>query len=148
MIYQEQFSPEDGANFEELSLQDAIYLAHSNIQDVESLKIIGFVPEEYYGDLYLSEGIQENLLAQAKRWSAIQKVSRVVIFELNAEEYAWLVDVANFDGDWRIVAFGGTLANLLFMDSSLQGIIFPIFIDEIKKEFLGDVKLHSILISP
>jgi hypothetical protein len=116
--------------------------------DFESLEIIGFVPEEYYGEMYLSESNQDALSIRANRWGAEQIVSRVVIFELDTERYAWIVDVADFDGDWRLVDFHGTLAALFGLHIGLQGIILPEFLDYLASEVLGDVELDSILISP
>ena len=116
--------------------------------DFQSLEVVGFIPEEYFGEIYLSERNQYVLSNQAQRWGADQLVSRVAIFELGGKRYMMFVDVANFGGEWRILMFGGNLSMLLGMSWQARGIIPPEFVDEFASEFLGVTDLETVLFLP
>ena len=116
--------------------------------DFQSLEVVGFIPEELYGELYLSESIQYSLSNQAQRWGAERMVSRVVIFELDAEKYALFVNVADYAGDWRVSDFGGTLFGLLHGAWWMLGLIQPEFVSELAYEMLGITDLRAVLVMP
>ena len=112
--------------------------------EFKSLEVVGFIPPEMLNELYASELNRQNLLNQAERLGAERLESRVVLFELGGETYIFMVNVADFDGEWLISDFGGNIGGLLYMAHYMQGLIPPEFVDE----FIGGIDLESVMILP
>ncbi|MCL2392245.1 MAG: hypothetical protein FWC66_06495 [Oscillospiraceae bacterium] len=107
-----------------------------------SLELLGFIAPEVLNERYASEENQDILSAKAELMGAQQLVSLVALFELGAEHYILIVNVANFEGDWRITQFSGNLGALLSLPPNMHGLIPPEFVDD----FLGAFDLDSVLI--
>ena len=103
-----------------------------------SLEIIGFISPEaiFNSELFDFEPeVVRNLLEnQAEEMDAEQLVSNIALFTLEGEHFVLFLEVADFDGDWRITRLGGTLYFFIGGFPGMRGVIPPEIADELLEE--------------
>jgi len=91
--------------------------------DLESMKLLGFMPSEMYPEIYSSETHKKNMVKRAVNFGGDNIESCAALIEMGENKYALFFDVIEFDSQWFILELGGLLANMADIDRDSAGTV-------------------------
>ena len=115
---------------------DFVYQLDGNLTglDFETIEIIGFISPEDVSATYVSPENQSNIETWTAHLGIDERVTVVLVFQIEGEDYILFADVGSYDGRWFILQFGGNLTNLRGLPRELQGTLTPELADILLQE--------------
>jgi hypothetical protein len=89
--------------------------------NLESMKLLGFMPSEMYPDIYNSETNKKNMVKRAEKFGGDNIESCAALIELGKNKYVLFFEVIEFDSQWYNLELGGLLANMADIDREAAG---------------------------
>ncbi|WP_349947730.1 hypothetical protein ABFV83_04385 [Lacrimispora sp. BS-2] len=89
--------------------------------DLESMKLLGFMPSEMYPDIYNSETNKKNMVKRAEKFGGDNIESCAALIGLGKNKYVLFFEVIEIDNQWYNLELGGLLANMADVDREAAG---------------------------